>query len=107
MRHLFAAMHDPYPVALMVTSQFERLRLLSREAATPICVATLPTVVPFDDPTCAALYDRVLATGDGRGFGTTQLVDAFDGEDHRNHLKAQEPDEVTHPNADEIGRAHV
>lgn len=97
---LFRKLDRSYAFEIVVRNSLERLRLIAERDATPVLVAPLPVVAPFDDPTCLAQYDHVIETARGLGFETTRVVDAFRGEPFERYLKPGERFDVTHPNAD-------
>jgi hypothetical protein len=97
---LFQKLDHSYAFELSVRNSLERLRLVAEHDRTPVLVAPLPVVAPFDDPVCLAQYDHVLETARGQGFEATRVVDSFRGEPFERYLKPGERFDVTHPNAD-------
>ncbi|HVK68757.1 MAG TPA: SGNH/GDSL hydrolase family protein [Polyangium sp.] len=96
---LFEEMHAGYTFDLVVRASLSRLRLLADKHHFQVLVAPLPLVEPFDDPSCLAVYDKVVAAAREQGFSAGRVVDAFQGEDHRTFLKPQDALDITHPNA--------
>ncbi len=97
---MFQKLDRSYAFELVVRNSLERLRLIAERDRTPVLVAPLPVVAPFDDPTCLAQYDHVIETARGQGFEATRVVDAFRGEPFERYLKPGERFDVTHPNAE-------
>ncbi len=95
---LFEQLHSGYGFELTVRHSLTRLRLLSEHHKFGVIIATLPIVERFDDPTCIAMYDRVLGIGREQGFSTVRVVDAFAGLNYKEFLKPHDPYDVTHPN---------
>lgn len=96
----FEQMHAGYTFDLVVRASLSRLHLLSDKHNFKVLVAPLPLVEPFDDPSCLAVYDKVVGAAREQGFEAGRVVDAFRGEDHRSFLKPHDPLDITHPNAE-------
>ncbi|TKC95223.1 SGNH/GDSL hydrolase family protein [Polyangium fumosum] len=97
---LFEEMHAGYTFDLVVRASLSRLRLLADKHHFQVLVAPLPLVEPFDDPSCLAVYDKVVGAAREQGFEAGRVVDAFRGEDHRAFLKPKDALDITHPNAE-------
>lgn len=97
---LFRKLDRSFAFELSVRAPLERLRLITERDGTPVLVAPLPLVAPFDDPVCGEQYDHVIETARGEGFATTRVVDAFHGEPWERYLKPGDRFDVTHPNGD-------
>ncbi len=102
---VFAPYHERYTFDLIVRQAMERLDLLGRVHGFDTLVAVLPVVERFDDPTCARLYDKVVATSRAIGFDTVRVADAFVGEPPSRFAKPGMEGDVCHPNVD--GHARI
>jgi len=97
---LFEEMHAGQAFELVVRASFARLHLLADKHHFPVLVAPLPVLQPFDDPSCLAVYDRVVSAARAEGFSAGRVVDAFQGEDYRIFAKPTDALDLTHPNAE-------
>ena len=95
---VFSPLYDNYGYQVMVRSPLERLNLLGQLHGFESMVAVMPVVEEFDDPTCADLYDQVMATAAAAGLEGIRVPDAFIGDPAEDYRKPEAPGDLSHPN---------